>query len=133
MFQVLTLPAKAVAQPFNGNTDLLKHAVFAKTGAGHFHKLVNLDRFATAMRAQGQAKRGGAFAFAVASVDDDNAATFALGFVVGFLSGWGFDLHGVQWALGFEFGEVVGACTGETGVDVLLRVPRDGLGPSAPP
>lgn len=34
--------------------------------------------------AQRQAQSGGAFAFAVAGVDDEDAAAFTLGFVVGF-------------------------------------------------
>ena len=99
-FEVLAFPAEAVTQPFDGQPQLLEHAVLAKTGAGHLHELENPHFFAmhmgAAKRAQRQPEGSRAFAFAVARVDDDQPAPLALRFVVGFLGGWGFNLHGVS-------------------------------------
>ena len=71
--------------------------MLAKTGAGHFHELENVNFFAVNVRApecpQGQAKCGGAFAFAIAGVDDDQATPFAFGAGVCAFGGWIFDLH----------------------------------------
>ena len=94
MLQVLAFPAETVAQAFDGYAQCFKHAVFTKARTGHFHELVDLDRFGTAMGAQRQAKGCRAFALAVAGVDDHDAAPFTLGFGIGFGGGWSFNLHG---------------------------------------
>src|SRR3989344_4519273 len=96
VLQVLALPAEAVAQPLDGQADLLEHAVLAKARRGHLHELEDLHSLAPAMGAQRQAKGGRAFALAVAGVDDDEAPAFALGFFVAFFGRRGFDLHGVD-------------------------------------
>jgi len=92
-FEILALPAEAVAQAFDGNADLLEHAVLAEARRRHLHELVDLHGLAAAVCAQGEAEGCGALALAVAGVDDDDAAAFAFGLFVGLFAGRGFYLH----------------------------------------
>jgi hypothetical protein len=82
--------------------------VLAKTRAGHLHELENFHGFAMHMVPslcpQCQAKGGGAFAFAIAGIDDDDAAAFALWLVVGLGGGWRFDVHGMFTVKGAQDG-----------------------------
>src|SRR3989344_1018299 len=103
VLQVLALPAEAIAQAFDGHAQLLEHAVLAEAGRRHLHELVDPDLLATAMGAQGQAEGRGALALAIAGVDEDEAATRAIGFFDLAVNGWFFNLHhgapcrGVGW------------------------------------
>ena len=78
VFQILAFPAKAVAQAFDGNAQLFKHAVFTKARRRHFHELKNLHLLCASVGAQSQAKSRSAFALAVAGVDNNEAAPLAL-------------------------------------------------------
>jgi hypothetical protein len=93
MFEVFAFPAKAVAQAFDGNTELLKHAMLAKASRWHFHELVNLHGFAAPMRTQGQTKRCGTFAFAITRVDDEQATSRRLRRDTRVINGRLFDVH----------------------------------------
>ena len=93
----MTLPAESITQAFNRQAQLLKHAVLTKAGTGYFHELINLYALAMYMGApegtQCEAKSRRAFTFAIARIDDHQAAAFAFGFIVGFFAGGSFDLH----------------------------------------
>src|SRR5690606_2492551 len=94
--QILALPAEAVPKAFDGQTELLEHAVLAEARGRHLHELEDANALAMHVRAsegaQRQAEGRRALALAVAGVHDDQAAAFTLGLVVWFVGGWGFDL-----------------------------------------
>ena len=93
VLQVLALPAEAIAQAFDRQVEFFKGAVFTKARAGHLHELKDLDGFASALGANGQAKGGGALAFAIARVDDQQATTLGLLLLLRGVGRWGLNVH----------------------------------------